>query len=80
MSDKADKTDKAPGIPVPSTVKATEPVAEAERALPRFEVELLKPHTHARTGYAPGDKIKVTAEQRTWLKDLGVIAGDTSEK
>ncbi|MBC2676910.1 DUF7210 family protein [Pseudomonas baltica] len=80
MSDKADKTDKPLGIPVPSTVKATEPVAEAERALPRFEVELLKPHTHARTDYTPGDKIKVTAEQRTWLKDLGVIAGDTSEK
>ncbi|MEB2870316.1 DUF7210 family protein [Pseudomonas rhizosphaerae] len=80
MSDKADNTDKAPGTPVPSTVKATEPVAEAERALPRFEVELLKPHTHARTDYAPGDKIKVTAEQRTWLKDLGVIAGDTLEK
>lgn len=80
MSDKADKTDKAPSIPVPSTVKAAEPVTDAERAPPRFEVELLKAHTHARKDYAPGDKIKVTAEQRTWLKDLGVIAGDTSEK
>jgi len=52
----------------------------AERASPRFEVELLKPHTHARKDYQPGDKIKVTAEQRTWLKSLGVIAGETPEK
>lgn len=75
-----EKNDKPSAGVAPAVAKAAEPVAEAERALPRFEVELLKPHTHARTDYAPGDKIKVTAEQRTWLKDLGVIAGDTSEK
>lgn len=53
---------------------------QVERAAPRFEVELIKPHTHARKDLLPGAKIKVTAEQRTWLKDQGVIAGDTPEK
>ena len=54
--------------------------AQTERAAPTYEVELVKPHTHARKDLLPGAKIKVTAEQRTWLKGLGVIAGDTSEK
>jgi hypothetical protein len=55
-------------------------IETAERAASRFEVELIKPHTHAREDLLPGAKIKVTAEQRTWLKSLGVIAGDTPEK
>jgi hypothetical protein len=62
------KTDGATGA---------EPVV---RAPSTYEVELLKPHTHARKDYQPGDKIKVTAEQRAWLKSLGVIAGETPEK
>jgi hypothetical protein len=52
----------------------------AERSVPRFEVELLKHHTHAGQDLLPGAKIKITAEQRTWLKSLGVIAGETPEK
>ena len=54
--------------------------AKTERSPLTYEVELVKPHTHAREDLLPGAKIKVTAEQRTWLKGLGVIAGDTSEK
>lgn len=75
-----EKTDTAKATPVPSSAKATDSVAENPRAAPRFEVELLKPHTHERQDLKAGAKIKVTAEQRTWLKGLGVIAGDTSEK
>ncbi|WP_311968915.1 hypothetical protein [Pseudomonas baltica] len=55
-------------------------VVEVERAAPRFEVKLLKPHTHERVDLQPGATIKVTAEQRAWLKSLGVIAGDMQEK
>ncbi|WP_311969345.1 hypothetical protein [Pseudomonas baltica] len=51
-----------------------------ERAVPRFEVKLLKPHTHERVDLESGATIKVTAEQRAWLKSLGVIAGDMQEK
>jgi len=54
--------------------------AKTERSPLTYEVELVKPHTHARKDLLSGAKIKVTAEQRTWLKGLGVIAGDTSEK
>lgn len=53
---------------------------QVERAAPRYEVELIKPHTHARKDLLPGAKIKVTAAQRTWLKAEKVIAGDTQEK
>jgi hypothetical protein len=67
---------KVEGAPL----SADSPGAQTERAMPTYEVELIKPHTHARKDLLPGAKIKVTAEQRTWLKGLGVIAGDTSEK
>jgi hypothetical protein len=62
---------------VTAPAAAGEPV---ERSVPRFEVELLKPHTHAGQDLLPGAKIKITAEQRTWLKSLGVVAGETPEK
>lgn len=55
-------------------------IESGDRAVPRSEVELLKPHTHAGQDLLPGAKIKVTAEQRIWLKSLGVIAGETPEK
>jgi hypothetical protein len=53
---------------------------QPDRAPPRFEVELIKPHTQAGKSFQPGAKIKVTAAQRTWLKANKVIAGDTQEK
>jgi hypothetical protein len=53
---------------------------QVERAAPRFEVELIKPHTQAGISFQSGEKIKVTAAQRTWLKAKKVIAGDTQEK
>lgn len=54
--------------------------AAGERAAPHFEVHLIKPHTHERVDLQPGATIKITAEQRTWLQSLGVIASDTQEK
>lgn len=62
------------------SVAPTAAIESADRAVPRLEVELLKPHTHAGQDLLPGAKIKITAAQRTWLKSLGVIAGETPEK
>jgi hypothetical protein len=62
-------------------VVATAPAdVQPDRAPPRYEVELIKPHTQAGKPFQPGEKIKVTAAQRTWLKANKVIAGDTQEK
>jgi len=44
------------------------------KAAPRFEVKLIAPHTHARKDYVAGDTIKVTARQRQFLVEAGVIA------
>ena len=51
-----------------TTAAATAPAA------PRFEVKLIAPHTHARKDYVAGDTIKVTARQRQFLAEAGVIA------
>jgi len=50
-----------------------------DREPPRFEVTLAKPHTHADEELEPGAKIKVTAEQRVWLIEAGVIENPTAE-
>lgn len=39
------------------------------------EVALAKPHTHNGRAHQPGDKIKVTADQKAWLEKLGVVDG-----
>lgn len=53
----------------PSAVQAPEPV----------EVTLAKPHTHNGRAHQPGDKIKVTADQKAWLEKLGVVDGKQEE-
>lgn len=73
MPDKTERT-------AADSSKASGQAVEPERAAPHFEVTLLKPHTHERVDLEAGATIKVTAEQRTWLKSLGVIAGDMQEK
>lgn len=39
------------------------------------EVILDKPHTHKGKPCKAGDKINVSADQKTWLTQLGVIGG-----
>ncbi len=58
------------------TEKPEVPAAAAApaKAAPRFEVKLIAPHTHARKDYVAGDTIKVTARQRQFLVEAGVIA------
>lgn len=51
----------------------TTQAAAAQPAL--VEVTLDKPHTHKGKTYAKGEKINVTADQKTWLTQLGVIGG-----
>jgi hypothetical protein len=40
--------------------------------LTQVELELLKPHTHARKDCAVGDKIKVDPDTSKWLIEIGV--------
>ncbi|MCQ4271074.1 hypothetical protein NA655_08575 [Pseudomonas kuykendallii] len=56
-----------------TTAAATAPAEP--KAAPRFEVKLIAPHTHARKDYVAGDTIKVTARQRQFLVEAGVIEG-----
>lgn len=48
--------------------------AEAPKKAARFEVKLLKPHTHAGKEHEAGATIHVTARQRTFLAGSEVIA------
>ncbi|MBA1179537.1 hypothetical protein G7008_03370 [Pseudomonas psychrotolerans] len=57
--------------------KLQELKAEAEER--RYEVKLIQPHTHAGEELKPGDTLKVTAAQRAWLKDAGVIENPTAD-
>lgn len=57
--------------------KLQELKAEAEER--RYEVKLIKPHTHAGEELQPGDTLKLTAAQRAWLKDAGVIENPTAD-
>lgn len=51
----------------------TTQAAAAQPAL--VEVTLDKPHNHKGKPYKAGDKINVTADQKTWLTQHGVISG-----
>jgi len=75
MVEKSDAT-KDGGLAAASLPEKEQP----SRAAARFEVELIKPHTHAGKDMIAGEKIKVTASQRTWLQAEKVIAGDVLEK
>lgn len=44
-----------------------------DREPQRFEVTLIKPHTHGGEELQPGAKIRVTADQRAWLRESEVI-------
>lgn len=46
---------------------------QTDREPQRFEVTLIKPHTHGGEELQPGAKIRVTAEQRTWLREAEAI-------
>jgi len=50
-----------------------------DREPQRFEVTLIKPHIHAGQDLEPGDTLRVTAEQRAWLIEAGVIENPTAE-
>lgn len=50
--------------------------APAEKALPRFDVKLIKEHRHAGKDLEAGETIKVTARQRTWLAEQKIIAAE----
>lgn len=50
-----------------------------DREPPRFEVKLIKPHTHAGEDREPGETIKVTAAQRDWLREAEVIEPSPAE-
>lgn len=52
----------------------TAPGAEAPKKAPRFDVKLLKPHTHAGKGHEAGATIQVTERQRVFLAASEVIA------
>lgn len=52
----------------------TVPGAEAPQKAKRFEVKLLKPHTHAGKDHEAGATIHVTERQRTFLVESEVIA------
>lgn len=52
----------------------TTPGADAPNKAPRFDVKLLKPHTHAGKDLEAGATINVTARQRTFLAESEVIA------
>lgn len=55
----------------------SKPKTEAAEAAPELiEVTLAKPHTHRGKGYAKGEKIKVTAQQKAWLQTHEVVGGD----
>ncbi|MDG9928533.1 MULTISPECIES: hypothetical protein [unclassified Pseudomonas] len=55
----------------------SKPKTEAAEAAPELiEVILAKPHTHKGKEYAKGEKIKVTAQQKEWLKKREVVGGD----
>jgi hypothetical protein len=58
-----------------SKSKAAEP-GQVEK----IEVTLAKPHTHGRQRLKAGDKINVTAAQKTWLEKLGVVGGQQEEE
>ncbi|MCY1373383.1 hypothetical protein D9M69_606570 [compost metagenome] len=42
-------------------------------AVERVSVKLEKPHTHAGKDYSAGDTIKVTAKQKAFLEEAGVL-------
>lgn len=44
-----------------------------DREPQRYEVTLIKPHTHGGEELQPGAKIRVTADQRNWLREAEVI-------
>lgn len=52
----------------------TAPGAEASKKAPRFDVKLLKPHTHAGKEHEAGATINVTDRQRIFLVESKVIA------
>lgn len=45
----------------------------AAQAVGRVSVVLAKPHTHAGKDYQPGDTISVTAKQKAFLEEAGVL-------
>ncbi|KAF7600623.1 MAG: hypothetical protein CGU28_03125 [Candidatus Dactylopiibacterium carminicum] len=47
--------------------------AAPKQVATKLDVTLLKPHTHAGTRYATGDKIQVTEPERDWLAGAGII-------
>ena len=51
----------------------------AAQAPEQVEVVLAKPHTHNGRACKVGDKINVTADQKIWLEQLGVVGGKQEE-
>ena len=61
-----------------TAAKAAEP-ADPKKA-PTTEVTLAKPHTHAGKLHAARATIKVTARQKAFLQEAGVLADEAKQE